>query len=876
MSNEFLKNKYYQLKTVGDEAVSVAETLLKQYPLTQMLLEILGRYLLEQIQFGIFSPGTEIIVQGAKGKDLYLICNHQADVLVHTKRILHLQTPVLVGVKGIFDKGSVRNATILISADGDSLVIKVPMELFIRSFKKENIADKEFIQEKRIFFHLFREVQDRLFKYNQIQKNLWEEISNSLHSLNIQLIVGSLNRKDEKEWGNKFWEVIMKFLHSTIKVTWPEQLPYGVKNLVDFLQKILDKKQPRSTFKGTDEQYAFNRQKIWKSWLYGLSEKLVKGLPADQLPISIGEIELFNPQIYQMRMSSFLQSVERKFMLKKVKTQADNRNPALLKAGQFFGRDVKKYEFNLNAYTKAINKQFVFKNPNRVMAQLTQQIAQLTATCENEFNQSVSKMQHFLEKIRSLSSFENDKKDLSQFDDAAFRDCISTINQGFKAYKQKTVRLSHVHIGEVRFEKTESPNIGALIKSCGTDILQKKVGRANSMLLRMLRLSGEYLSEVEIGNLLHFCECFPADIISPNQLSGHYWIPISPGISLRRKGILFAEIHSGTLIGGKSWDPSEGGNGDSESSWNLSIPKEKVDATQTYLIGVIPLAKLPWNINSSPLPDEFEKKHLPVIQWLIVQHVSNLVVMEQLRDLFFERYARISEVVMTEKKVREFENDKTVVSEQNYNKIRILVMETVGLNLGKDPRLSSELLSKNIYNRILDQTKNGFPNLKIEEQGNKAYTLWRYVQSQIVKEVHIKGADPIKLDPPDSIFEMIDLVIEKELKKLAIPGDPKGLDMLAAPPEIDLKKILQGENELLPKEKLEFALEILQLVENYVVMLTEETNGYQNRLQEISSIKTEFDFKELQNKFISESVEKLQKILSKKLRSESLNQHETI
>ena len=106
-----------------------------------MFLEVLGRYLLNQIQIGIFSPGAKIIIQGTKGKDLFLICNHQADVIIDTKRILQLQAPILVGDKGIIDRESIRNATILISDQADSLVIKIPMELFIRSFKKKDIRN---------------------------------------------------------------------------------------------------------------------------------------------------------------------------------------------------------------------------------------------------------------------------------------------------------------------------------------------------------------------------------------------------------------------------------------------------------------------------------------------------------------------------------------------------------------------------------------------------------------------------------------------------------------------------------------------------------------------------------------------------------------
>ncbi len=874
MAISFEKNKYYKLTTIGIEAVSAAETLLKQYPLTKMFLEILGRYLMDQIQFGIFTPGAQIIVQGEKGKDLFLVCNHQTDVVVNTKPIMQLQAPVMVGDKGIIDRESVRNASIVISPDDESLVIKIPMELFIRSFKKTNISDEEYKQEKQIYFHLFLEVQERLFKYSQIQKNLWEDINSSLLSLNTQLITVSLNKQEEKEWGNKAWVVILKFLQKAFRVAWPDQLPHNIKNLSDILRKIQDKKLPRTAFKGNDQQYDFKRQMIWKAWLNSLSELLVKSLPSDQLPISIGEIELFNPRIYQMRVSSLLRSIEKKFMLKKVQARTGTITPELLKANRFFGKDVKKHEFNLDAYTKAINKQFLFKNPNRIMAQLTQQIAQLTATCENEFNESVSKMQHFLEKIRSLSSFQNDKQGEIEADDATIEAHVSVLNQGFKAYNKRTVGHSHVHIGEVRYDKMGSPIITDLIKSLGTEHNRTKIDNTNRELLKLLGLTGKRHIDVDLTGLLHFCEAYPDDIIPPIQISRHYWIAISPGISLERAGDRFSLLRPGTLIGGQSWDLDADDDDDEDSefdnSWNLGIPKTKVEAGKAYLIGVIPRNILPWVITSSPLDTEFEKHHLPVAQWLVAQHLSHLTVMEQLRDLFFERYARISEVVVTEKKVREFENNKSIVSEKDFNKIKLLVMETVGLNLGKNPGLSSEQLSKHMYNRLLEQTKKGFPSLTIEEQGNKAYTLWRFVQSQIVVEVIIKASgEKIKLEPPKSVFEMIGLVVEKDMKKAEIWRDGEGLDMLCSPPEIDLKKILQIATEMMPDKKLEFCLEVLQLVENYVVMLTNEASDYQKRLKAISTVKTEFDIKEIQTRFISESIEKLHRTLSDKFPPES-------
>lgn len=859
------KNKYYRLESIGPEAVADAETLLKQYPLTRMFLEILGRYLMEKIQFGIFSPGAEIIIQGEKGKDLFLICNHLTDVVVNTKQILQLQAPVMVGDKGIIDRESVRNATIRISEGADSLVVKIPLELFIRSFKKQNIKDKEFAQEKKIYYHLFLEVQERLFKYAEIQKNLWEDINTSLNALNIQLIAGSLNQQKEKAWGDKGWNAILEFLARGFGVSWPEGTARNMVNLTGILKKLLDKKMPRAGFRGTDQQFAFKKQMAWKSWLNSLAEVLVKAIPSEQLPVSIGEVELFNPRIYQMRVSHLLRSTQKKFMLKKVKPKMGEINADLLKASRFFGKEVKKHEFNLDAYTKAVNDQFVFKNPNRVMAQLTQQIAQLTATCENEFNESVSKMQHFLEKIKNLTLFKNDPKETATANDKIIRACVSNINLGFKAYHKRMMGQAQIHVGEIRFNDTGSPVILDLVKSCGSDQIRKKVSEANQKLIKMLGLTDKEFGVAKVSDLIHFCEAYPSDIVSPYQLARHYWIPISPGITLDKMGKPFNTIRPGMMIGGKSWDLAEDEDIDSENAWNLTLPEEELEHGQSLLIGVIPSSSLPWVVNNAPNDPEFENHYLPLFQWLFNRHLSHLALSEQVRDLLFDRYARISEVIVTEKKVRQFEHNKAIVSEQEFHRIRALTMETLGMDLGKNPRISSQLLSKQIYNWLLEQTKRDFPNLTIEDQGNKAYTLWRFMQSQIVKEVLLKDeTEEFRPKSPDSVFDLITMELQKRITKKGMEYREESMDLLSTSPEIRLGYILENTN-LDVGQKVELCLEMMQILEKYSVMLTDEANDYQGRLKAINSVKTEFDVQEVQEKFISESIEKLQISLYQKI-----------
>ena len=59
-------------------------------------------------------------------------------------------------------------------------------------------------------------------------------------------------------------------------------------------------------------------------------------------------------------------------------------------------------------------------------------------------------------------------------------------------------------------------------------------------------------------------------------------------------------------------------------------------------------------------------------------------------------------------------------------------------------------------------------------------------------------------------------------------------------------------------------------------MLSNEASDYLSRLKAISTIKTEFDFKEIQARFISEAIEKLQRAIYEKLPPESRDQQSPI
>lgn len=502
----FQNNIYYKISSFGSEVVQASETLLKSYPLTKICLEILGKRLLQTLEFGFFNPGFKIITQGEQGKDLFLLCNHLADVIVFGKVIVKMDGPALFGDKAIIDRNSTRNATIGIAEGGQSLVIKIPMGQFLRDFKISEIEDASFEQEKQIYYNLFLEIQNRLFKYSEVQKKLWDEVNKQLKLLNIQLITGSLNKQEDKKWEPKIWQVIHQYLQSAHKFSWPNNVQYSTKTLIDILKTILDRKLPRTKFKGTDQAFTYQKQMIWKRWLETTAELLIRVLPNDQLPINIGEIELFNPRIYQMRMHTLLVSIQRKFMFKKVQPREEIYDPDKLKASIFFSNKKAENEFNLEAYLKTLNEMFRLKNPNRILSQVAQQTAQLSATCENEFNASVSRMQMFLEKVRKLAIVSKEEETEEDKLRNSLDEVVTVFNQGFKAYNSRIVGHTYTYAGVIRFAESKVPLLTDIVKTCASDQLKKNLVKSFKSVLDMLALKPAGFPEELVQDQFFICQ----------------------------------------------------------------------------------------------------------------------------------------------------------------------------------------------------------------------------------------------------------------------------------------------------------------------------------------------------------------------------------
>lgn len=860
------KNQYYKLSSVGVHAVSTAEQIVRQYPLTRIFLDILGRYLVDHLEFGIFSPGFTLIQQGDKGKDLYLICSHAIDVSVDGNMILRMEAPSLIGDKGIVDKNSIRNATISVSEGQDCLLIKIPMGLFIRSFKKKDIKDAEYNQEKQLYYHLFLEIQERLFKYADIQKSLWEEINTRIQTLNNQLIGGMIFRREDKGWDTSVWETVVEYMQSKYRHSWPVQTPITIQTVSMRLKEMLDKRFPRSMFKGSDQSYEIKKDAKWKSWLGDISDVIIKALPQDQLPVSIGDIELFNPRVYQMRINRLMRSIEKNLGSKGVTHKDKGANRGQLKVGLFFGKHPRIRGFDLEAYLNEIDDIYALKSPNRVLAQIAQQVAQLGALCENEFNGTVSKMRYFLKKIQKISTVNTEQiRPGSQF--RSLNSWVTEIDKGFDAYHKRMMGQTEIVSGQISFSESTHPDIEEIIASCSTHHVKNQVQTAYQQIMGTLGLYIEGVSAQKARHLFHLCEIDSDSVIPAKQLAIHQWIPGSNYIALQKEKTLFRGIQPGQIIGGGAWIDQPEEDRTAGEEWQLTVSKGGSDNTRMKgLLIVIPKKKLPWQVNPSPNYDEYKNDCLPLMQWMTDRVLDQINIMEQLRDVLVDRYIKISEVVVTERKVRDFESGGGILTERQQDDIVELVIEELGIKLIKRKQQTTAQISKQMYNAILEQIKKDFPNIKVEEQGNKAYTLWRFTQSEILTRLFIRRRlDQIRREAPPSTMEVLMGQLEAMLSENAINTDNPGLQLASSDPKIDLEAVLLKDNSLVTGKRLSVGLEILDVLETLYRQLIDEIVEYQARLNKISSIQTEFDIEEIHTKFISESVTKFYQILEKRL-----------
>ncbi len=714
-------NKYFSFKSTNEECIQIATDLLNSYSLTRGCLEILGQELKDQLEFGFFKKGADIIVQGESGRDIYMLCSGAIDVLVADQVVVQMKALTLVGDKGIVSANAERAATIRISSEDPSLVIKIPMGSFIRNFKDTSINDESFVQEKKIFENIFQIVQERLFDFIYLQKTLWEQASNTIHLLNQQIYAKQLDNKIEPNWNHEAWSIAQKYLESKFSISWPQGKPFNSENLNGYLRKFIELK-----YKDVKSQDALIAKKLeWRNTLTEISGRVLNSIPDGKKAVPPLDLDLFNPNIYRMRLVGLQNQLQKRYESRKVKKRADKD----FDSASFFGKGERSNEFNLSFYLEYFFKMYQIKNPRRLLAQVGQKCALIAAECENNFNSSVVKMQKFLDEVKSRNINLEGAKKKSQVDQNKVKSWISTLIRGMHHYRDSSPSIEKQTLGIIKFSENFFPNFSQMIKAHRVQFTRDKMNQSFANLIKVTQFQSEYLSKHMLSSVFHVCGIERGDTIPESELQKGYWFPLTDHLKLSYKKREMFHAGACSPIGGVHW------NSNLEQEGQDSENALCIDTVEDTIIMILPVNRLPWVILPNPDTTAFTEIFMPLMQWLIDKNIEFLVHLQSKRDEIVDEWTEIKDGIVRSEKIAIFEKKALKLPKNDYNRIISWLNSTLGMKLDPGEILPSNKLSKRIYNFFLHTATVDNPEMTIEQRGNQAYTRWRNLLFELTDQI---------------------------------------------------------------------------------------------------------------------------------------------
>lgn len=842
-------NQYYKLTQAGPKAPALGESLLAAYPLTRSCLGVLGKRLVEAVQFGFFGAGQDIIVEGEKGRDLYLLCEGKVSVLVGGKQVVEMKGPALLGDKGIIESDSTRAATIKVAKGSVCLFLKIPMGLFIKDFKAK-VPDAQFGQEAAIFAAMFQTVQDRLFTYMAHQKALWEEANSLLNALNTKLIAKSLEAKKDLNWDAKAWGHVKRQINKLISFQWPDNLETNAQNLYAVLAKFLAIRTAPLKTRLKPEEYNLARHRLWQGWLEEIAKGVLKHLPKKALPIDIGEVELFNPKLFRVKLLTLLRSFEGKF---------EEKDEAQHRAEDYFGKGQKINFLDLFGYLESFESSLQIPRPHWVQALLAQKTAQIAAKSENQFNASIVRMQSFLERVSTmsvdLSSSTSEKKaDLGQINEQARQ-----LMASYDAFVRKVEVPVGKRLGEIYYQPGEVPRGIDLVKSSGSPSVRQSIEQAYNFLTNTLGLSIPNLPAPVAANLFYVFRASPNDHMPPAELAQNYWFPVSSGIALKQgeKELFF--LKPGVLLGGSAW-----GSLSDDPQKALSVhtppkaPQDPMDMSYTLIC--MPRQEIPWEKESFDA-SQITRQYTLILQWLTDKMLAFLGELMIERDQHYEKWSKAETVRDLEKRVQDFENRPNELSVSQAKALIQYLRETLAIKVGPAEGLVSASLAKQVYNQLLRRIKTENPQLTLDEVGNQAYTRFRLHLTEMVEIVRAHDPNAQALPERTEVYQWIEEEMRRLFLRLKQPVDEAYFSLaLAEKPMVSIGSIAKA-LEQMPQLFKRFAQGFLQILEQAQINLIFETDDYRKKVAKISSIRSQFDLQALQAQSINQGVQRLKSLL---------------
>ncbi|MBF0236401.1 MAG: hypothetical protein HQM12_01750 [SAR324 cluster bacterium] len=843
-------NQYYPLPQAGKDTIAAAVALLRAYPLTTACLEILGKQLLAKLEFGFFMEGQEFITQGESGRDMFLLCGGKVDVLVNGQVVVQMEGPVLLGDKALVEPKSKRAASIRVAKDQTALLIKIPMGLFIKNFGDPSIPDSQFSQEVSIFAYLFQGIQQRLFNYVYVQKNLWETVNTSLKLANSTVIAKMLDQQKNMNWDKNVWDRVKRFLSQDIGFKWDDSIAISPQTFREKLWEYLDQRFPRKIFSGSDSEYVTQKLLIWNTWLNQISAQALQALPENKWPISIGELELFNPRNYHMRLTHMLRGVESKFSAK------NDTHPAIT---SFFGKGEQSNEFELDQYLKSFEQTFSIPHPKRMQAQVAQRVAQIAATCENQFNGAIAKMQNFLVAVQKKFNIQAD--DTAPQEDNTIelsQKLIQRFSKSFVGYEKKVQSISQ-SIGELKIIIGFTPTIEDLIKSSPVKQNREEMEKIYLRILDVLDLRAQ-LTPVSYCMKHWFLSMGTfQDHVLFNELNKQYWMVCSPEITISLQDSEITSIPVGMMVGGPGW-LKEAESRELKKPYQLNIPAKTTSSvfSNFLFVGIVP-QELPWTQDKNPSPDIFVQHHLPLMQWLINKHIEFLKLLTHERDRHFNKGFEVERSLRLEKKVKAFETGNTEINALLFQHIQKHLAQNLRLKL-ESSSLNSEQIAKKIYNHILVQMGEDYPGMPLEERSNKSYTKWRFALSELIAYLDSldKSMNSVgKTVQP--VWEIIKNEISSVLETYLGGNGKESVQLDKDPPALDISSILTNYGTM--QVKMLIFRQSCTLLERWVYRTLEEVHIYKQEWENLSKNQTQDNHQKIQLELIRENATRLQQTL---------------
>lgn len=812
-------NSYFSFKDTNPECIQLATDLLNSYPLTRGCLETLGQALKNQLEFGYFSKDTDIIVQGESGRDIFLLCSGTIDVLVADQVVVQMKSPTLVGDKGVVSANSERAATIRISGSEPALVLKIPMQNFIRDFRNKKIADESFNQEQKIFENVFQTVQERLFDFIYLQKTLWEQASNTIQLINQQIYAKQLDNKINPNWDADAWTIAQNYLKSKFGINWPPNVQINANALHAYLRKYFDLK-----YKDAKQPNAIAAKKLeWRNTLTGIAGRVLKGIPDSKKTVPPLDLELFNPNIYRMRLSGLQSQLEKRYAERFVKKDADKK----MGAAAFFGKGERSNEFNLPLYLEYFHKMHKINNSRRLLAQVGQKCALIAAECENNFNSSVVKMQKFLEEVKSRNISLGEGNKSSEVDPATLKSWIAALIRGIHHYRDSSPSINGQTLGVIKYSENTFPNFTNMLKAHRVQFTREKMAQAFTNMIKSSQFQTEYLSKQMLHGLFHVCGIERGDTIPESELRAGYWFPLTNHLTVKFGEDDLFSLNACAAIGGVEWN-SEPSEDNSKGGKDITISTE--DDT---IIMILPLSKLPWERLTSPTDDAFVEQFIPLMQWLIEKQFDLLVELQAKRDEVVDEWTEIRDGISRSEKIAVFEQKALKLPKTDYDRISSWLNSTLGLKLESEEVMPSNKLSKRIYNFFLHSATVDYPELSIEQRGNQAYTKWRNLLFELTDQIPALNKVVSKL-PGEDPTPTLDLLTKKLTPHVASfmkETWEKQNPITSGKPNLNLVPIVHPDKHESTEDSIKLFKEILEIISKTNFDLVKEIKSHRDTLR---------------------------------------------